>query len=88
MGSRQGLIVALLLCGRAAAAQPAPPSVGERLYREGVLRSGKLVRGEREGGVAIEGATAACVTCHRRSGLGSWEGQTVIPPIIGALSVS
>jgi cytochrome c553 len=31
----------------------------------------------------VEGVTAACATCHRRSGLGSWEGQSVIPPIIG-----
>lgn len=58
----------------------APPM--ERLYREGVLPSGKLLRGTREAG-PIEGALAACATCHRRSGLGSWEGQTVIPPITG-----
>lgn len=31
----------------------------------------------------MDGEGAACVSCHRRSGLGSWEGQTVIPPIIG-----
>ena len=33
--------------------------------------------------LGVEGPGAACATCHRRSGLGSWEGQTVIPPIIG-----
>jgi hypothetical protein len=26
---------------------------------------------------------AACITCHRASGLGSTEGRTVVPPIIG-----
>lgn len=54
----------------------------ERLYRQGVLPSGKALRGQRETG-PIEGALAACATCHRRSGLGSWEGQVVIPPITG-----
>ena len=59
------------------------PSAGELLYRQGVLPSGKPLRGEREAGANVEGLLAACATCHRRSGLGSWEGQTVIPPIIG-----
>jgi len=59
------------------------PAVGERLYRDGLLPSGKPLQGRREGGVGVEGAVAACATCHRRSGLGSWEGQIVIPPIIG-----
>ena len=31
----------------------------------------------------IEGATAACVNCHRRSGLGMREGRRFIPPIAG-----
>lgn len=57
---------------------------GERLYREGALPSGKPLRGVREAGVGVEGLAAACATCHRRSGLGSWEGQIVMPPITGA----
>ena len=58
-------------------------NAAELLYRQGVLPSGKPLRGEQESGVAVEGATAACANCHRRSGLGSWEGQIVIPPVIG-----
>jgi hypothetical protein len=58
------------------------PSVAERLYRLGELPNGKPLRGERDG-TRVEGPTAACATCHRRSGLGGWEGQVVIPPIIG-----
>lgn len=61
----------------------AEPSVGERIYRDGVLPSGSLLRGDRAGGAAVEGRAAACQTCHRRSGLGSVEGRTVVPPIIG-----
>jgi hypothetical protein len=41
------------------------------------------LRGERESGVSVEGANAACVSCHRRSGLGSVEGRSTIPPITG-----
>jgi hypothetical protein len=64
-------------------AETREPSAGEQVYRLGKLPSGKVVVGEREDGLGVEGADAACATCHRRSGLGSWEGQSVIPPIIG-----
>lgn len=81
----EGIAVLLLLAlpAAGAASRAAPAAAGERIYREGVLPSGLPLRGDREGGVAVEGALAACATCHRRSGLGSWEGQTVVPPIIG-----
>jgi hypothetical protein len=77
--------LALLLAAPALARGEAagPSSAGERVYRQGVLPSGRSLRGEREGGANVEGLDAACATCHRRSGLGSWEGQSVIPPIIG-----
>lgn len=78
------LLLFLLLPSLALAAPRASAAAaGERVYREGVLPSGKPLRGEREGGAGVEGANAACVSCHRRSGLGSYEGQSVIPPIIG-----
>jgi len=56
------------------AGEPAPPqasavSIGESIYRFGALPGGKPLRGERESGVTVEGASAACVNCHRRSGL-------------------
>ena len=56
---------------------------GKRIYMEGVLPSGKLLQGKRAGAVQIEGQTAACETCHRRSGMGSLEGNIVVPPITG-----
>jgi Cytochrome c len=58
-------------------------SDAERIYREGILPSGEALHGVREGGVPIEGPTAACMNCHRRSGIGVNEGRTVIPPITG-----
>jgi hypothetical protein len=70
--------------GRHLAAAPAPVSAAaEALYRRGILPDGTLLLGERDGAEPVEGAAAACVNCHRRSGLGVIEGQTVVPPIAG-----
>jgi hypothetical protein len=56
-------------------------SAGEAIYRRGVLPSGAPLVGQREGSSAVEGAEAACMRCHRRSGLGAIEGRSSIPPI-------
>jgi cytochrome c553 len=56
---------------------------GEAIYRHGVLPSGALLQGERDPGLHTEGAAAACVNCHRRSGLGMREGRQIFPPIAG-----
>jgi cytochrome c553 len=56
-------------------------SAGETIYRYGLLPSGRPLQAEREPGMHIEGATAACVNCHRRSGLGMTEGRRSIPPV-------
>jgi len=58
---------------------------GKRIYREGVLPSGQLLTAAGQGGIALRGAQAACVSCHRRSGLGSSEGGKVVRPIAGAM---
>jgi hypothetical protein len=54
---------------------------GEMLYRKGILPSASLLRGERKSGGTSEGTTAACVNCHRPSGLGTYEGRILVPPI-------
>jgi hypothetical protein len=76
----------LLLCGFSASAAAADIStnLGQRIYREGMLASGQPVQAEREQGMQITGAAAACVNCHRRSGLGMKEGRTSIPPVAGS----
>jgi ABC-type branched-subunit amino acid transport system substrate-binding protein len=72
----------------------APPSLsaapqetlrlGERVYREGVLPSGEPLQASLKGGHSAPGTTFACVSCHLRSGLGSLNDNTIIPPINGA----
>jgi len=57
-------------------------SAGESIYMRGVLASGASLEGSRQG-TSSKGAQAACVSCHRRSGLGTTEGRIVIPPIAG-----
>jgi hypothetical protein len=54
---------------------------GERIYREGVLPGGAKLSALRENRTQVEGMTAACVNCHRRSGLGNVEGHYVVPPV-------
>jgi cytochrome c553 len=56
---------------------------GQAIFRDGKLGSGKPLEALREGGLRMEGAAAACINCHRRSGLGSKSGLTSIPPIAG-----
>jgi hypothetical protein len=57
--------------------------LGRRIYMEGILPSDKPLQGKRLEAVQVEGATAACETCHRRSGMGSLEGNIVVTPITG-----
>jgi hypothetical protein len=58
---------------------------GERIYREGILANGMPLLGSRSGGVRVSGAAAACITCHRASGMGGAEGNQLVPPVIGSL---
>jgi len=73
-----------------ASAYALPPQLGagESIYLHGVLPSGAPLEGKRQpGGLTASGAEAACVSCHQRSGLGTFEGynlEVTIPPITGA----
>ena len=73
------LLALLVLAAPSSAAAPDHP--GESIYLRGVLGSGAMLEGTRDGGVVATGADAACVNCHQRSGLGSAEGNLSIPPI-------
>ncbi|MEM5448745.1 c-type cytochrome [Paraburkholderia guartelaensis] len=80
------LLAALIVPVHEARCAPAAPpvataSAGQALYQQGVLGSGEALEAMHDGGVHLQGAAAACVNCHRRSGLGSREGNSSIPPI-------
>ncbi len=57
--------------------------MGRRIYMEGISTSGVPLKAERQGAVQLEGVAAACETCHRRSGMGSLEGNIHVMPIAG-----
>lgn len=80
---RAPFLILLFFCSTSVWSKPGIPADGESIYRHGALPSGETIRAEREPGTGIEGAEAACVNCHRRSGLGSAEGRYLIPPIAG-----
>ena len=73
----------------AGAAEPPPaPSAelieaGRKIYEQGIQPNGEPLAGTREGGTVVSGADAACINCHRRTGLGSYEGSVIVPPVIG-----
>ena len=78
-----------LACLSAGAAEndqvPVDVQHGERIYRSGMLASGMPLLGSRSDGVRVSGASAACINCHRASGLGGAEGNQLIPPVVGSL---
>jgi hypothetical protein len=80
------LMLALGLNGGSPSAAAAPgdrTAAAQALFRNGILPSGTSLKGAREGGAGVAGKNAACVNCHRRSGLGMSEGRIVTPPITG-----
>jgi hypothetical protein len=56
---------------------------GAAIYQRGVLTSGAPLEASRPGGLLMRGAEAACINCHRRSGLGAQAGAIAVPPITG-----
>ena len=78
------LVVVSILCASAPAAGPptsGDPALGERLYREGILPSGKTLAAQLAGDVSVDGSSFPCANCHLRSGLGTKEGNLVTPPV-------
>lgn len=82
----RGLVVIAVwafLAAPPAGADGRSDTAGAAIYRQGVLPSGAPLVGVRDPGMHTEGQAAACVNCHRRSGLGMREGRQIVPPIAG-----
>lgn len=82
------LMMLLPLLAALSAAAQGPSDVdlveaGRRIYLDGQLPTGQPLVGQRASGNNLYAAQAACVMCHRRSGLGGVEGNEVVPPISG-----
>src|SRR5260370_19100270 len=82
------LVLAVAGAGSSVVAKPriaepgsAKSSVGEAIYLKGVLGSGAPLTANRAGAEPVTGEQAACVNCHRRSGLASQEAPTSFTPI-------
>ncbi|MBW9261054.1 MAG: ABC transporter substrate-binding protein [Candidatus Thiodiazotropha sp. (ex. Lucinisca nassula)] len=60
-------------------------ATGKALYKQGILPNGELVKATIQGDISVEGDQLICETCHRKSGLGSTEGQQVVPAVAGSV---
>jgi hypothetical protein len=56
---------------------------GRRMYQEGILPSGEFMTATIQGDIQVTGEQVICGACHRRSGMGSMEGQQVVPAVTG-----
>jgi hypothetical protein len=88
MGVALGVALGLWLPLMTAAQAMAPSQLneleqGRHIYNDGMLPSGALLQGTRAGQVPVSGDSAACVNCHRRSGMGQVESEILMPPITG-----
>ncbi len=55
--------------------------LGKRIYEDGILADGSLLKAITVGGGVLSGEMASCARCHRKSGFGSFEGNIYVPPI-------
>lgn len=59
-------------------------TLGQRIYRHGILPTGEPLRARVQTDVNVEGAQLVCQNCHGRSGLGQGEGTIFMPAVTGA----
>ena len=57
--------------------------IGNKIYNEGRLPSGEFIPATIHGDIKVTGEQVICASCHRKSGMGTLEGQQVVPAIAG-----
>jgi ABC-type branched-subunit amino acid transport system substrate-binding protein len=81
------LILSLMLSGAANATDESVDKsqllAGEKIYKQGLLSSGKFIPATIHGDIKVTGDQVICSSCHRKSGMGTTEGQQVVPAIAG-----
>jgi len=84
------LVILLLSISSATASDATDKEIiaGKNIYMHGKLSSGEDIITTTVGDVQLSGEQAACVNCHRHSGLGSSEGSTIAPAITGEILFS
>jgi cytochrome c553 len=83
-----GWLLAAASVSQIAQAAEDPVEQGHAIYASGTFSSGDPLRAIGLGGIRLSGAKAACVSCHRRSGLGGKEGGVAVSPITGPILYS
>jgi hypothetical protein len=84
----RGLVWGALLAGACCApiaslgAAPSAMELGRSIYVDGLGRDGRPIAAH-QGEVPLAGKEAACIRCHRASGMGSVEGEVRVSPISG-----
>ncbi len=83
-----GWMLASAIAWQTAKAAEVPTEKGREIYASGTSPSGEPVRALSAGGIRLTGAQAACIACHRPSGMGSREGAIAVSPITGPILYS
>jgi hypothetical protein len=80
-------LIGLLLLAATLPAHAAEDRVeaGRRIYEQGLALDGTPLQATSVGDSRLSGAMAACIACHRRSGMGSREANLVVSPVTGPI---
>jgi hypothetical protein len=78
-----GLSLAAL--GATVRADEALVEQGRRIYQQGIQSDGQPLSAISAGNARLSAEKAACISCHRRSGMGNREGAQAVSPITGPI---
>jgi hypothetical protein len=79
------LALSLAALGATARADDALVEQGRRIYQQGIQSDGRPLRAISAGTASLSAEKAACIACHRHSGMGNREGAQAVSPIAGPI---